>query len=414
MNNNFYKENRKALAENLTNGSLVIIFAGESLKKTADEVFPFVANRNFLYLTGIKEPSVIFTMTKVKDEIKEEVFIKKADPFWEKWLGKTISREEAIEISGIENIRFIDEFEGYVNSCIVSGEAENIYLDLERDNFNHSLTHNEEFAKKLIEKYPYIRIKNVYNMISDLREVKKEYEIEEMRTAIDITHEGIKSLMTNAKAGMIEYQLEAYFDFVLKTRGCKDVAFKTIAAAGKNATVLHYSVNNNEIKDGDLILFDLGAQWNYYSADISRTFPVNGKFTERQKQIYNIVLKANIETIKAIKPGVLFGELNKVTKRVLAEGLKEIGLIKEDEELSKYYYHGVSHHLGLDTHDVGTRQGELKEGMVLTVEPGLYIEEECIGIRIEDDILVTKEGNENLSKDIIKTVEEIENFMANR
>lgn len=414
MNNNFFKENRNTLSRDLANGSLVIMFAGESLKKTADEVFPFVANRNFLYLTGIKEPSVIFTMYKLNDEVKETIFIKKADPFWEKWLGKTISKEEAIEASGVENISFIDDFEGHLNSLIVSGKAENIYLDLERDNFAHSLTHNEEFAKKLAEKYPYIRVKNVYNMISTLREVKKADEIEEMRKAIAITDEGINALMNNAKAGMIEYQLEAYFDFVLKTNGCTDFAFQTIAAAGKNATVLHYHANNSEIKDGDLVLFDLGAQWNYYSADISRTFPVNGKFTERQKQIYNIVLKANIETINAIKPGVPFPELNKVTRRVLADGLKEIGLIKEDEELSKYYYHGVSHHLGLDTHDVGTREGELKEGMVLTVEPGLYIEEECIGIRIEDDILVTKDGGENLSKDIIKTVEDIEAFMAKR
>lgn len=414
MNNNFYKENRKALAKDLTNGSLVVMFAGEAIKKTADEVFPFVANRNFLYLTGIKDPSVIFTMYKVNDEVKEKIFIKKADPFWEKWLGKTISSDEAKEASGVENIGFIDEFEGHMHWLISTEMIETAYFDLERDEFNQLPTCNEQFSKKLAERYPYVRIKNVYNMIANLREVKSNYEVDEMRKAIEITIEGVEALMKNAKAGMLEYQLEAYFDFVLKTNGCKDYAFKTIAAAGKNATVLHYMVNNTEIKDGDLVLFDLGAQWNYYNADISRTFPVNGKFTERQKQIYNIVLKANLETIKAIKPGVPFGKLNEVTKKVLAEGLKEIGLIEKDEELSKYYYHGVSHHLGLDTHDVGTRQGELKEGMILTVEPGLYIEEEGIGIRVEDDVIVTADGRENLTKNMIKTVEEIEAFMAKR
>jgi Xaa-Pro aminopeptidase len=245
-----------------------------------------------------------------------------------------------------------------------------------------------------------------------LRTIKSEDEVNELKKAIKITEEGIKSLMKNAKSGIMEYQLEAHFDFVLKNSGVRDYAFKTIAASGKNATVLHYSQNNSLIGENDLVLFDLGAQWNYYNADITRTIPASGKFTERQKEIYNIVLKAQLETIKIMKPGTPFLELNKTTRKVLTEELKRINLIKEDSELSNYYYHGVSHYLGLDTHDVGDREAVLTPGMVLTVEPGLYIAEEGIGIRIEDDVLITEDGNEVLSPDIIKTVEDIETFMS--
>ncbi|WP_291636688.1 M24 family metallopeptidase [Clostridium sp.] len=217
--------------------------------------------------------------------------------------------------------------------------------------------------------------------------------------------------MKNSKAGMREYELEAYFDFTLKSNGVTDFAFHTIAACGKNAIILHYDQNNSELEDGKLVLFDLGAQYKYYNADITRTFPVNRKFTERQKQVYNVVLRAQ-EAVRAIaRPGILFSVLNETAKKVLAAGCIELGLINEASELSKYYFHGVSHYLGLDAHDVGSRDMKLKTGIIFTNEPGLYIEEENIGIRIEDDILITEDGCENLSKQIIKTVEEIEEFM---
>lgn len=411
MNSNVFINNRKNLMEGLKDNSVLIMFAGNAPKKSADEAYPFTPNRNFYYLTGVNEEEVILMITKRDKRVEENLFIKKADPVMEKWVGKTISVDEAKAVSGINNIKYMEDFEGTLHKFITMYDINKLYLDLERDSFNSPATKEEVFAKKLIKKYPQVKIKNVYNKICNLRVIKNEEEIEETKKAIAITKEGIESLMKNAKAGMKEYQLEAHFDFVLKTNGVKDYAFKTIAASGKNATVLHYVDNNSEIKDGDLILFDLGAQLNYYNADISRTFPVNGRFTERQKQIYNIVLKAELEVIKAIKPGLPFTELNIIARKVLGEGLKEIGLIKEDTELSNYYYHGVSHYLGLDTHDVGSREAKLEPGMVVTVEPGLYISEEGIGIRIEDDVLVTKEGSEVLSKDIIKTVEEIEAFM---
>lgn len=411
MKKKIYAENRKNLVERLKNNSILIMFAGSAPKKSADEAYPFTPNRNFYYLTGIDEEKIILMISKVNGKVEETLFIQKADPVMEKWVGKTISSEEAKEISAIEGIKYLEDFEGTVHRLITAYDIERIYLDLERDRWSSANSISGEFANTIKNRYPQIKVKNIFNSICELRLIKNEEEIEEMKKAIDITKEGIESLMKNAKAGMKEYQLEAYFDFVLKTNGVKDYAFKTIAASGKNATVLHYVANNSDIKDGDLILFDLGAQLNYYNADISRTIPANGKFTERQKQIYNVVLKAELEVIKAIKPGLPFVELNNIAKKYLAEGLKELGVIEKDEELSRYYYHGVSHFLGLDTHDVGSREVELKPGMIVTVEPGLYIEEEAIGIRIEDDVLVTEESYEVLSKDIIKTVEEIEAFM---
>lgn len=414
MNKEVFIANRKRLMERLEDDSVLVMFAGQPPKKSADEAYPFTPNRNFYYLTGIDEPNVILLAVK-KDGIAEEtIFIKKADPVMERWVGKTISDEEAKIASGIDNIKYVDDLQGELHRLIFVKGLKKVYLNLERDSFSNRATHEEEFAEILKNKYPYVVIENVFNHIGTLRQVKCKEEIEAIREAGKITIEGVEALMKNSKPGMMEYQLEAYFDFVLKQHGVKDYAFKTIAAAGKNATVLHYSENNSEIKDGDLILFDLGAQLNYYNSDISRTFPANGKFTERQKTIYNIVLKAYEDTMKVIKPGVPFVELNKETRRSLAESLKEIGLIKTDEELSEYYFHGVSHHLGLDTHDVGSRESVLEEGVVLTVEPGLYIAEEGIGIRIEDDVVVTKDGCEIITSGMMKTVEEIEAFMANR
>ncbi|MDE6182597.1 MAG: Xaa-Pro dipeptidase, partial [Eubacteriales bacterium] len=265
------------------------------------------------------------------------------------------------------------------------------------------------------ENYPYANIKNVYNIIGNFRLLKTETEIETMKKAINITKQGIESILKNAKPNMMEYEIEAYFDFELKRNGVKEKAFSTILASGKNATVLHYGDNNSKAKDGSLVLIDLGASYGYYSADISRTFPVNGKYTERQKELYNIVLEGQKKVIESIKPGLPIKRLNEILIEYYQVELKKIGLIKEDSEVSKYYYHNVGHALGLETHDItGTDYEILKEGMVITVEPGLYIAEEEIGIRIEDDILVTKTGYENLSKDIIKTVEEIEAFMQGK
>lgn len=411
MDKVFFTKNRNKLAEKLESDSILLLFAGRAPYKSADELYPFVPNRNFYYLTGIDEDKLILLISKIDGNVSEKLFIQRPDPVMAKWVGPTISDDEAKEKSGIENIEYLDKFEDTIGSILNRNRIEKIYLDLERQEIRTSFTESQEFAKIISERYPYIAIKNIYYDIAELRTVKAKEEIDLIRKAIEITNEGILNMMKNAKPGMMEYEIEAYFDFTLKKNGITNRAFETIAGSGKNGTILHYSANNCKTNDGDLILFDLGAQYKCYNADISRTFPLNGRFTERQKEIYNIVLKAMKAVEEAAKPGLYYRELNEIAKRVLAEGCKELGLIKEDKELSKYYFHSVSHYLGLDTHDVGSYNVELKPGMVITNEPGLYIEEEGIGIRIEDDLLITEDGCENLSKDIIKTIDEIEDFM---
>ncbi|WP_346962332.1 aminopeptidase P family protein [Clostridium sp.] len=412
MNKNFFATNRQKLGDVISNNSMAIFFAGQAPYKSADETYPFTPNRNFYYLTGIDEEKVIMVMVNINGEVSEMLFIQENDPVMAKWVGETISEVEAKEVSDIEDIRFLKDFESTIAGYFDRFSMNNVFLDLERQEFNIPRTSSQNFAGEIMQRYPYIKVKNIYHDIALLRTIKREEEIELIKKAIDITYDGIKEIWSNAKPGMKEYEIEAYFNYILKKNGVKDFAFPTIAATGKNATILHYVDNNTKTEDGELMLLDLGAQYKYYNGDISRTFPINGKFTERQKEVYNIVLEANETVMKAVKPGVTTGELQDITKRVLAEGCKRIGLIKEDSELNKYYYHGVAHPLGLDTHDVGPRNVELKPGMIITDEPGLYIEEEGIGIRIEDDILVTEDGYINLSAHIIKSVEDIETFMS--
>jgi len=217
--------------------------------------------------------------------------------------------------------------------------------------------------------------------------------------------------MINARSGIYEYQLESFFDQYLRYNGQRRNSFKTIAGSGVNATILHYSKNNTIIGEGELILFDLGAEVDYYIADITRTFPISGKFSKRQKDVYQAVLNVNKKCIEYLKPGITWKELNLYANKLITEELKALGLIKEDHELVKYYWHSIGHSIGLDTHDPSLYNVPLQEGMVITIEPGIYIEDEKIGVRIEDNVLITKEGPVNLSKDIIKEVKDIEAFM---
>lgn len=411
MSKAFFEENRQRLTEVMQEDSMVILFSGKAPKKSADEKYPFTINRNFYYISGLREQDIMIILTKIEDKVTTTLFIKKRDAFLEKWVGKTISKEEAILQTGIQDVRETESFNQAIHLMVAGLQVDRLYFDLERDNFEADLTREQRYATLCKDKYPYVTIKNAYPILSKLRMIKAPFEIEQLRAAIDVTHQGVNALMKHAKSGMKEYALEAYFDFELKTRGTKDYAFKTIAASGANATVLHYEENNCEIPADSLILFDLGAQYEYYNADISRTLPSDGKFTERQKTFYNIVLKAQLEVIAAIKPGVTLMELNNIVKAIYLDELKALGMVETMEDVAKYYYHGVSHFLGLDTHDVGVKGAKLEPGMVITVEPGLYIEEEAIGIRIEDDVLVTVDGCDVLSQAIIKTVEEIESFM---
>lgn len=411
-----FKDNRKKVISSLKEEKAIIfLFAGKAQHKTCDQFFPFEPNRNFYYMTGIDKPHIIYMAIKNGENIDETLFIERYDELKAKWDGESIGEEEAKNLSGIENIKYLDEFEATFSNLMFRNSIETVYLDLENRYLDNSKASFKQ-ANIIKENYPYINIKNIYNDLGYFRLFKTSEEIENMKKAISITKKGIENIWKHTKPDIMEYELEACFDYEIKRNGSKDKAFNTILASGKNATVLHYGENNDKINDGELILIDLGATYGYYNADISRTFPANGKFSDRQKQLYNIVLEGQRKVIEAVKPGLPFKRLNEILIEHYEEELTKIGLIKDKSEISKYYYHGVSHYLGLDTHDVsrdlGTDSG-LKPGMVITVEPGIYIAEEGIGIRIEDDILVTETGYENLSKDIIKTVEEIENFFKN-
>lgn len=407
-----FENNRKKLIESMKENSLLILFAGSAPYRSADQVYKFTPNRNFYYLTGIDEPNVIVTILKTDKEAIETVYVEREDELMAKWVGRAISKDEASEISGIKSTKYLDEFDSTISSYIDKRGISKIYLDLERQSINIPSTKAQDMANTLRVKYPHLKIKNIFHKIAKLRMVKNDREVELIQKAIGITKEGILAMAKNLTPGMKEYEVEAYFDFKIKSLGASAHAFSTICAAGKNATVLHYEDNNQEAKDGDLILFDLGAEYDYYCSDISRTIPINGKFTDRQKQIYQIVLNAMKEVEKNTKPGLTLADLNNIAKKALAKGCMEIGLIEKEEEIGKYYFHSVGHPLGLDTHDVWILDSKLEEGAVITNEPGLYIEEEGIGIRLEDDLLVTKDGCINLSKDIPVEIEDIEALMS--
>ena len=414
MNKNIYKFNRDNLLDKIKDNSIVILFAGKAIQKTGDQTYPFTPNRNFYYLTGIKEEDHILVMTKINGVKSSKLYIKDIDLEMEKWVGKSIRKEEAEEIAAVDEVKFKSQFDGDIHGMITMKEEINLYLDLERMSANREGTISHRFANEITTKYQQVRINNVYSKIGELRLKKSQEEVDKIKKAIEITKSGIEKLMSEARVGMKEYELEAYFDFNCKVKGATGLAFTTIAAAGENATTLHYVDNNCELKENDLILFDLGAEYNCYNADISRTFPVNGKFTERQKEVYNAVLRVNEEIINLIKPGMKYKDVNEKATELIAEECIKLGLIKDKSEVRKYYYHSIGHSLGMDTHDIETPHRDIifEPGVVFTVEPGIYIAEEGIGIRIEDDILFTEDGVINLSSDIIKTVEEIENFMS--
>ncbi len=414
---NFFCSNRKKLSDFLQDRCAVVLFAGQAPLKRGDERYPFSPDRNFYYFTGISEQNIIYMAFKVDGEFSEMMFLERFDPVEAKWTGAVIGKDEAKRKSGIEDFKYIDEFYDFFSDTVFKKKIEKVYLDLE-NRYMKGVTPAFDFAEKLQKNYPYINIANCYNDFAKMRMIKESFEINKIKQAIDITKEGILLMMQNSKSGMFKYEIEAYFDFVVKKRGASDFAFKSIAASGVNATILHYSENNCKTKKNELILFDVGAQVDFYNGDITRTFPVDGKFTDRQKVIYDIVLRGQKKIIESIKPNIPFISLNNILKEFYLVELKKIGLLSDDatiDDVSKYYYHSVSHLLGLETHDAGRHnEGILEQGMVMTVEPGLYIEDEGIGIRIEDNVVVTENGCEVLSKDIIKEISDIENYMAKR
>lgn len=398
----------------MESGDFAVFFAGSAPKSTADAHYSFLQNKNFYYLTGCKQEHFILALHKNDTSVETTLYIEKPDYDIEKWIGRKLTREQAKDISGIDNIQFLSAFESNMTRFIYDNKIKRMILDLEKLDWNAHDADSDRFARDVLKRYPFIQILTAHPILSQLRMIKDSFEIEQIEKAVEMTKDGLNAILKILKPDVFEYQLDATFSHNIRMAGADGNSFPTIAASGEDGVILHYVENAKPMKDGDLVLLDLGAQYQQYAADISRTYPVGGRFSERQKTLYNSVLKAQNAVIDAIKPGFLFEDLNKVCQESLFNSLKEIGLIEKKEELSKYYYHGVSHHLGLDVHDLGNRTGALEPGMVLTVEPGLYVAEENIGIRIEEDVLVTEEGNRVLSIGIPKTVEEIEAVMSGK
>lgn len=413
MNQQLFIKNRKKFVEKMADRSIALLFAGEAKNRSADQEFEFTPNRNFYYMTGIDRQDFILMIMKYNGRVDETLFILKPDFEIEKWTGFRMKSDVAKDISGIQKIAYLEQFETLFNRYLSVNNFENVYLDTEYRKVGF-LSKALEFSKHVQSNFPYLRILSASQIINDLRCIKEPEEVQEIKKAIGITKLGLESIMTNLKPGLMERQIEAYYDFAIKYNGSKSRSFKTIAASGFNATVLHYEENDCVMEDGQLILFDLGSESNYYCSDISRTFPVSGKFTERQKELYEAVLRVEEQMIEMVKPGVKWKELHQKASDLLANEAIQLGLITDAKDISKYYYHGIGHYLGLDVHDVGNyelNERVLEPGMILTIEPGLYIAEEKIGIRIEDNILVTEDGYENLSQDLIKSVEDIEQLM---
>lgn len=412
------EKRREAYIQNVENQSMSIFFSGHAPLKSADQFYPFVVNRNFYYLSGLSQENLCLVLMKGAGKADTYLFIEKIDPVKALWDGAGLTFEEAAEKASIpvENVRDITTLDTFIAQMLSTsrralyGELAQIYLDLERLNEKVPATESIQFAHHLKTLYPQINIRSNQMILAEMRTIKDECEVDEMRKAIAITKVGLERIMSELKVGRYEFQLEAEFNYVLNLHRTSP-SFNTIVAQGKNATVLHYIENKDAVEPGSLVLFDLGCLSNNYASDITRTYPASGQFSPRQKAIYELVLSVNKAAIEFLKPGMTLKEFNDFGKQKLTEGAKALGLIKEDDEISRYYYHSLGHYLGLDVHDVGNYTKPIPEGAIITVEPGLYIAEEKIGIRIEDDILVKASGNINLSKDIIKEVNEIEAFM---
>ena len=404
---------RAAVLEKMGAHSLMVLYSGESVPASMDEGYPFEANHHFFYLTGLRRENMALVLSTSAAEPKTVLFIEEPVPAMERWTGRRVTKEEAASVSGIDDVRYIDSLPGAISRFMTREWVESAWFDCYRDAMGDVDSYNMRKAKAFAAAYPAVTLKNAHPLLATMRMRKDESELATMQEAIDLTGRALHHVLTRLAPGQMEYQAQAEFEYAIRYGGAEGTAFATIAGSGLNGCMLHYDTNHCRMEDGKLLLMDLGAKVRGYCADITRTYPVNGRYTPRQKEIYDIVLAANRAVAQAARPGVTLAQLNEICKQTLAGGLIRIGKIESAEEIGRYYMHGVSHHLGIDTHDAtGPDALALAPGMVITDEPGLYIDEEEIGIRIEDDLLITKDGCTVLSEAIPRTTEEIEAIMA--
>lgn len=433
----FHASRRQELLRQIDTHSLVLVFGATFKHKSYDYDFHLKQNRNFFYLTGFEEPNSALLLApggiKVSagknkfKTVKEILFVRQKDKSREVWTGKRLGFENVNKELGIEY--------GQVNTEIMNFLTSNLTPQINKLFINipelYSLT--GEMKKLMVDFYdrlftltPNVQLIDVNYLIGKMRFVKTGYEISQMKHSAGICVTAFQDAISQVGAGLFEYQIQSVLEYNYKAYGAMDTAFNTIVASGNNACTLHYETNQDLMKDGDLVLIDSGCEFNGYNSDITRTVPVSGVFTKEQKEIYELVLKVQKDVIKKTKPGVKLSYLKQYTRDALAKGLIALKIIKKKEEVTKYYMHGVGHHLGLDTHDAvkfgydeKSDYDILKAGNILTVEPGLYIAKDSdapakyrgIGVRIEDDVLLTKNGNEILTSGLVKEVSDIENLM---
>ena len=423
INSSLYISNRKKFSEKMLEGTLAVFNSNDIYPISADSTMPFQQHRDILYLSGVdQEESILLIFPNASNPAHREIlFLKETSDLIAIWEGEKLTKETAFLTSGIKTVYWLSQFPAIFKQLM--SEAQGIYL-----NTNEHLRANTEvetredrFISKVRQDYPAHIVHKAAPIMHKIRSVKDAIELELMQRACKITEASILRLLKFIKPGVWEYEIEAELAHEFLRNRSKGFAYTPIIASGKNACVLHYIENNQLCKDGEVILLDIGAEYANYSSDLTRCIPVNGRFTARQKEVYNAVLHVKTEAEKLLVPGTIMAEYHKKVGILMEEQLVNLGLISMDDiknqkadwpAYKKYFMHGTSHFIGLDTHDVGLWHEPISEGMVFTCEPGIYIPEEGLGIRLEDDLVVQKSGAPfNLMKDIPLQADHIEELM---
>ncbi len=422
LNPEIFKKNRQRFVSQMKKDAIAIFVSNDEVASNGDAIYTFKQNSDLYWLSGIvQEDSMVILFPDNPDpKYREVLVLVRPNELKEKWDGKRLRVNEARAISGIESIIWLDSLEGLLQPWVHL--ADTIYLDTNENDRKASLlrTRDYRYADEMKAKYPLHQFERAAKLMKALRGIKTAEEVEVLQQAIDITDKTFRRLLQFIRPGVMEYEIEAEILHSFLSQRATGTAYNSILASGDNARILHYVSNNQQCKDGELILMDFGAEYGGYCADLTRTIPVNGKFSRRQKTVYNACLHLHDYAKSLLKPGITIVDYtDKVGEEATQQFLK-IGLLKktdvknEDKEnraYRKYLYHGISHHLGIDVHDLGTRTEPIKAGMVFTVEPGIYIEEEQMGIRIENNVWITRNGNQDLMKNIPITTDDIESMM---
>ena len=422
ISNNLFILNRKSLVKQLKNNSLCVFNANDEFPRSGDQTFTFKQNPDLFYLSGIdQEQTILLLYPDCPNPLYREVlFLRQTNDHIKVWEGYKYTKEQAKSASGIANIFWLEDFDNILHSIV--HYADHIYLNTnENDRYAHSVPYRDRrFIDEIRSKYPLHNYERSAPIMRNLRPVKSQVEVELTQKACSITRDAFIRVLKFVKPGVKEYEIEAEIIHEFIRQGGTGHAYAPIIASGHNANILHYGDNNQECKDGDVILFDFGAEYANYNADMSRSIPVNGRFTKRQKEVYNAVLHVMKEAVKLLKIGTIWNTYHEQVGEIMTEQLIKLGLLSLNDvknqstsypAYKKYFMHGTSHHLGLDVHDFASRYAPFAEGNILTVEPGIYIPEEGLGIRLENNILIIANGTIDLMADIPIEAEEIEDIM---